>query len=72
MRQGFIQKYWCLIDWIKDLDYVNIHSVNPLYLIIDKVDGYIEENNQIKNQGLLFTDKNKDIFKKVYKTMGLN
>ena len=72
MRQGVIQKYWCLIDWIKDLDYVNIHSVNPLYLIIDKVDGYIEENNQIKNQGLLFTDKNKDIFKKVYKTMGLN
>ena len=70
MRQGVIQKYWYLIDWIKDLDYVNIHSVNPLYLIIDKVDGYIEENNQIKYQGLLFTDKNKDIFKKVYKTMG--
>ena len=28
---------------MKDFDYVNIHSVNPLYLIIDKVDGYIEK-----------------------------
>ena len=26
-------------------DYENINSVNPLYLIIDEVDGYIEENN---------------------------
>ena len=26
-------------------DYENINSVNPLYLIIDKADGYIEEKN---------------------------
>ena len=26
-------------------DYENINSINPLYLIIAKVDGYIEENN---------------------------
>ena len=26
-------------------DYENINSVNPLYLIIGEVDGYIEENN---------------------------
>ena len=34
----------CYIGYItmKDLDYINIHSVNPLYLIFDKVDGYIE------------------------------
>ena len=34
----------CYIGYItmKDLDYTNIHSVNPLYLIFDKVDGYIE------------------------------
>ena len=30
---------------IKDLDYVNIHSVNPLYLMFDKVDEYIDEKN---------------------------
>ena len=28
---------------MKDFDYAKINSVNPLYLIIDKVDGYIEE-----------------------------
>ena len=26
---------------IKNLSYVKVNSVNPLYLIIDKVDGYI-------------------------------
>ena len=26
-------------------DYENINSVNPLYLIVDETDGYIEENN---------------------------
>ena len=31
---------------IKKLDdYENIDNVNPLYLIIGKADGYIEENN---------------------------
>ena len=33
---------------MKDFDYVNIHSVNPVYFIIDKVDGYIEESNRNK------------------------
>ena len=28
---------------MKDSDYVKINSVIPLYLIIDKIDGYIEE-----------------------------
>ena len=31
---------------IKEIDdYENINSVNPLYLIIGKVNGYIKENN---------------------------
>ena len=33
---------------IKNIDYLNIHSVNPLYLIFDKVDGYIEGSNGYK------------------------
>ena len=33
---------------MKDLDYVNIHSVNLLYIIFDKADGYIEESNKNK------------------------
>ena len=28
---------------MKDSDYVKIHSVNPLYLIMEEVDRYIEE-----------------------------
>ena len=31
------------MDTIKDVDYVNMHSVNPLYFIINNADGYIEE-----------------------------
>ena len=27
-------------------DYENIHRVNPLYFIIDEIDGYIEENKR--------------------------
>ena len=30
---------------MKDLDYVSIYIVNPLYFIIDTVDGYIEGSN---------------------------
>ena len=32
---------------MKDSDYVNINSVNLLYSIIDKVDGFIEEKMEI-------------------------
>ena len=47
----------------KDLDYINIHSVNPLYFIIDKADGYIEGSNGNKNLTLVSTNKNKDILR---------
>ena len=30
---------------IKDLEYVKINNVNPLYLIFNKVNGYFEEIN---------------------------
>ena len=45
-------------------DCENIYSVNPLYLIIGKVDGHIEENNG--NKYLVFDsiDENKEVFKK--------
>ena len=36
--------YYIRYTKIKNIvDYESIHSVDPLYLIIDKVDGYIEE-----------------------------
>ena len=50
-------------------DYENIHSVNPLYLMIDEVIGHIEEN--YGNNYLVFgstelysIDENKEVLKK--------
>ena len=50
---------------IKDTDYINIHSVNPLYLIFDKVDGYIEESNENKYLTLVSNNKNKEVLTKI-------
>ena len=49
--------------------YVKINSVNPLQLIIDKVDGYIEEKNENKHVTLVSTDKNKEVLIK-YRNLG--
>ena len=46
---------------MKDSDYTKINSVNPLYLIIGEVDGYIEEKNGNKYLTLVSTDKNKEV-----------
>ena len=43
---------------IKDLNYVKINSVNPLCLIINKVNGYFEEIN--KNLTLVPTNESKE------------
>ena len=47
-----------------NLSYVRISSVDPLYLIIDKVYRYIEENNENKYLTLVSTDKSKGTLKK--------
>ena len=50
---------------IKNIDdYENIYSVNPMYLMIGEVIGYIEENHG--NKYLVFdsSDKNKEALKK--------
>ena len=48
----------------KIVDYENIYSINPLYLIIAHAKGYIEEKDA--NKYLIFdsTDKNKELLKK--------
>ena len=48
-------------------DYENIRSVNPLYQMIGKVIGHIEENNG--NNYLVFhsSDENKEVLKKYKK-----
>ena len=48
-------------------DCENINSVNPLYLIIGKVDGYIEYSDGNKYLTFVSTDKNKKVLKKYTK-----
>ena len=51
---------------MKDSDYVRINTVNPLYLIFNKVDGFIEKNGN-KYLTLVSTDKNKEVLIKYTK-----
>ena len=49
---------------LKDLRYVKTNSVNPLYIIINKINGNIEESNENKCLRVVPTDENKDTLKK--------
>ena len=49
---------------IKNLSYVKINSVNSLYLITDKINGYIEESYGNKYLTLVLTDESKNTLKK--------
>ena len=49
---------------MKHSDYVKIKSVNSLYLIIDELDGCIEERTKNKDLTLASTDKNKEVLPK--------
>ena len=42
---------------------MKINSVNPLYLILDKIDGYIEEKMEMNLRFIILaaTDKNKGV-----------
>ena len=42
-------------------DHLNVHSVNPLYLPFNKLDGWIEESNGNKYLNFVSTDKNKEV-----------
>ena len=44
---------------VKDSEYLKIDSVNPLYLIINEVDGYFKKINGNKYLTLVSTDKKK-------------
>ena len=58
------------IEYIKTKsisDCKNITNVNPLYLIINDVDGYIEENDKNKYLSFTSTDNNKEVLKEYIK-----
>ena len=48
---------------IKDLKFVKINSVNPLYLIFSKINGYFEEINGNKCSALVLTNESKEVTK---------
>ena len=45
----------------------NINSVNPLYLLISELDGFIEEKNGSKYLNIALTDSNNDVLIKYAK-----
>ena len=45
----------------------NIDSVNPLYLLIAELDGYIEEKEGNKYLDIAFTDSNNEVLKRYAK-----
>ena len=49
---------------IKDSKYVKINSVNSLYLIFSKINGYFKEINKNKYMRLVPTNESKEVIKK--------
>ena len=52
---GHVTKY--------DSKYLNTHSVNPLYLTVDKADGFVEGKEGSKYLSFVFGDKSKEVLK---------
>ena len=50
---------------IKDSNYIKINSVNPLYLILNKVNEYFKEINGNKYLTLVPTNESKEKIKKI-------
>ena len=49
---------------VKDFSYTTINSANHSYLIINEMNGYIDESNGNKYMTLVSTHKSKDTLKK--------
>ena len=49
---------------VKNLNYIKINRVNHIYLIISKINGYIEESNKNKYLTLVTTEESVDTLKK--------
>ena len=42
----------------------NVNSVNLLYLMINRIDGFIEEKNRDKYLNIVSTDRNSEVLRK--------
>ena len=52
------------IGYITKKDEYKINSVNPLYLIVHRIDGFTEEKRGNKYLNIAFTDSNNEVLKK--------
>ena len=52
------------IGYITKKDEYKINSVNPLYLLVHRIDGFIEEKEESKYLNIASTDSNSKLFKK--------
>ena len=52
------------IGYITKKDEYKINSVNPLYLLVHRIDGFIEERRGNKYLNITFTDSNNEVLKK--------
>ena len=59
-----IDIYYISYITMKDSDYIKINSINSLYLIINEVDGYLEDMNGYKYLTLVSTERNKEVLTK--------
>ena len=60
-----IDIYYIRYITVKGSSYIKIDIVNPLYLIISEVNGYIKEKNGIKYLAFDSANKNNEVLKKV-------
>ena len=49
----------------------NINSVNPLYLLIGEIDGFIEEKEDIRYLNIALKDNNNEVLKNMQKYVGI-
>ena len=54
---------------IKHSKYVKINRINPLYLIVSKMNRYFEETNGSKYLTLVLTNESKEINEKIKRTV---
>ena len=52
------------IGYVTKKEEYNINSVNPLHLLIYRIDGFIEEKGGNKYLNIAFTDNNDEVLKK--------
>ena len=57
----------CYIAYVTKKSEHNIDSVNPLYLFISELDGFIDEKNGNKYLNISLTDSNNDVLAKYVK-----